>query len=223
MAGHGSTLRGLSSSPHTGPEPDRDDNPRGDNNPEGGDADRRESDGDRGPAAQFVARFDDAVDGLFTGLRGSPTADRIFYLASEGADYSRAWHAIGLVMALVSPSRRPDAVRLAIALGVESAIVNGVLKNVVPRERPPLLDDRAYDVRRPKTKSFPSGHASSATMTAVLLSDALPKLKPVWWGLAAVVSASRVHNRMHHGSDVAAGAIIGTAMGVLTKRIRPLR
>lgn len=160
---------------------------------------------------------------MFTGLRGSPTADRIFYLASEGADYSRAWHAIGLVMALVSPSRRPDAVRLAIALGVESAIVNGVLKNVVPRERPPLLDDRAYDVRRPKTKSFPSGHASSATMTAVLLSDALPKLKPVWWGLAAVVSASRVHNRMHHGSDVAAGAIIGTAMGVLTKRIRPLR
>ncbi|MEM7325049.1 MAG: phosphatase PAP2 family protein [Actinomycetota bacterium] len=160
---------------------------------------------------------------MFTGLRGSPTADRIFYLASEGADYSRAWHSIGLVMALVSPSRRPDAVRLAIALGVESAIVNGVLKNVVPRERPPLLDDRAYDVRRPKTKSFPSGHASSATMTAVLLSDALPKLKPVWWGLAAVVSASRVHNRMHHGSDVAAGAIIGTAMGVLTKRIRPLR
>jgi undecaprenyl-diphosphatase len=163
------------------------------------------------------------VDGLFTGLRGNPTADRIFYLASEGADYSRAWHAIGIVMALVSPSRRADAVRLAIALGIESAIVNGGLKNIFPRERPPLLADAAYDVRRPKTKSFPSGHASSATMTAVLLSDAVPRLKPVWWAMAAVVSASRVHNRMHHGSDVAAGAVIGTAMGIAAKRIRPLR
>lgn len=163
------------------------------------------------------------VDGWFGGLRGNQTADRLFYLASEGADYSRAWHLIGIVMAIVSPSRRADAVRLAVSLGVESAIVNGGLKNLFPRERPPLIDDPAFDVRRPKTKSFPSGHASSASMTAVLLSDAVPKLKPVWWTMAAVVSASRVHNRMHHGSDVVAGAVIGTAMGVAVKRIKPLR
>jgi undecaprenyl-diphosphatase len=102
-------------------------------------------------------------------------------------------------------------------------VVNGGLKNLFPRERPPLIDDRAYEVRRPKTKSFPSGHASSATLTAVLLSDAVPKLRPLWWLLAAVVSASRVHNRMHHGSDVAAGAVIGTSMGALIKKIWPLR
>ncbi len=148
--------------------------------------------------------------------------DRIFYLASEGADYSRAWHAIGLTMAIVSPSRRRHAVRLAIALGAESAIVNGALKNVFPRERPPLLDDATYEVRRPKTRSFPSGHASSACLTAVLLTDAVPKLRPLWWALATVVSASRVHNRMHHGTDVAAGAIIGTAMGAAVRRRWPL-
>ncbi|MGI9596791.1 MAG: phosphatase PAP2 family protein [Acidimicrobiales bacterium] len=169
-----------------------------------------------------VTRFDDAVDRWFAPLRGNPTADRLFYVASEAADYSRAWHAIGLTMALVSPSRRRAMVRLGVSLGVESALVNGALKNLVPRERPPLIDERAYSVRRPKTKSFPSGHASSATMTAVLLSDAVPRLKPVWWGLAAVVSASRVHNRMHHGSDVAAGAVIGTALGVAVKRLWPL-
>lgn len=170
-----------------------------------------------------VTRFDDQVDDLFTDLRGRPVPDRVFYLASEGADYSRAWHAIGLAMAIVSPSRRRHWVRLAVALGVESALVNGVLKNVFPRERPPLLDDATYEVRRPKTRSFPSGHASSACLTAVLLSDAVPRLRPLWWGLAAIVSASRVHNRMHHGSDVAAGAVIGTAMGVAITRRLPLR
>ncbi len=170
-----------------------------------------------------VQRFDHTVDGWFTPLRGNPTADRLFYLASEGADYSRAWHAIGMVMAITSPSRRRDALRLAASLGVESLIVNGGLKNLIPRQRPPLLDDAAFNVRRPKTKSFPSGHASSACMTAVLLTDAVPRLKPVWWALAAVVSASRVHNRMHHGSDVAAGALIGTGFGVVIKRLWPLR
>lgn len=156
-------------------------------------------------------------------LRGNRTADRVFYIASEAADYSRAWHAIGIIMALVSPARRKHAVRLAVALGVESAIVNGGLKNLRPRERPPMLDGRAFDVRRPKTKSFPSGHASSASLTAVLLSDAVPALKPLWWSLTAVVSASRVHNRMHHASDVTAGLIIGTTMGMMAKRWWPLR
>ncbi|MEM7273590.1 MAG: phosphatase PAP2 family protein [Actinomycetota bacterium] len=176
-----------------------------------------------GSSPTMIKRFDDHVDGWFHRLRGNPTADRVFYVASEAADYSRAWHAIGLTMALVSPSRRADAVRLAVSLGVESAIVNGALKNIFPRERPPLLPDAAYDVRRPKTRSFPSGHASSACLTAVLLSDAVPRLRPLWWGLAAVVSASRVHNRMHHGSDVVAGAAIGTAMGLAVKRLKPLR
>lgn len=171
---------------------------------------------------RLVTGFDDRVDDLFTPLRGRPVPDAVFYAASEGADYSKAWHAINLAMAVVSPSRRRHAVRLAFALGVESAIVNGVLKAAIPRERPPLLDDATYEVRRPRTKSFPSGHASSACLTAVLLTDAVPRLKPVWWGLAAVVSASRVHNRMHHGSDVVAGALIGTAMGHATLRWVPV-
>lgn len=166
--------------------------------------------------------FDDRVDGLFTPLRGRSGPDRIFYLASEGADYSRAWHGIGLAMAVVRPGRWRHTLRLAAALGVESAFVNGGLKNVFPRERPPLLDNTTFEVRRPKTRSFPSGHASSACLTAVLLSDAVPRLRPLWWSLAVVVSASRVHNRMHHGSDVVAGAAIGTAMGVAIRRRWPL-
>ena len=124
-------------------------------------------------------------------------------------------------MAVVSPSRRADAVRLAAALGIESAFVNGFLKSVIRRERPELLPDAAYTVRRPRTKSFPSGHASSACLTAVLLSESVPRLKPVWWTLAAVVSASRVHNRMHHPSDVVAGALLGTAMGKAFRRAWP--
>lgn len=173
-----------------------------------------------GPA---VKHFDDSVDELFVPLRGRRRADWIYYAASEAADYSVAWHVIGGCMALVSPSRRRDAVRLAVMLGVESIIVNGGLKRLTDRERPPMLDDPTFDVRRPNTKSFPSGHASSAALMAVLMSDAAPRLKPVWLILAATVSASRIHNRMHHASDVAAGSVLGTVFGLLAKKFWPLR
>lgn len=170
----------------------------------------------------MVKEFDEWGDGLFAPLRGRRLPDAVFWAASEGADYSRAWHVVNLAMAIASPGRRRHSVRLAVALGVESALVNGVLKGAIPRERPELLGDETYEVRRPKTRSFPSGHASSACLTAVLLSETLPRLRPLWWSLAVVVSASRVHNRMHHPSDVVAGAAIGTLMGRMVRRIAPL-
>lgn len=175
------------------------------------------------PLQNTVKAFDDAVDGAFTGLRRRRAANMVAYAASEAADYSVGWHLISLAMAVVSPSRRRHAVRLAVALGLESILVNGVLKRATKRPRPELLDDRAFEVRRPKTTSFPSGHASSAALSAVLFTDAIPKGRKLWVLLAVIVGASRIHNRMHHASDVTAGAVLGSAFGVLTKRLWPLR
>jgi undecaprenyl-diphosphatase len=45
---------------------------------------------------------------------------------------------------------------------------------------------------------------------------------PVWFGLAAVIAASRVYVRMHHASDVIAGAALGVAMGAVARRVVPL-
>lgn len=155
-------------------------------------------------------------------MRGNPLADRVFYVASEAADYSLAWQVINLAMGLFWPGRRRHALRVAVLLALESVLVNGVLKRFTMRNRPELLDERAYQVRRPKTSSFPSGHASSAALAAVLFSDAAPRLRPLWGGLAAIVAASRVHNRMHHASDVVAGAALGTMVGLAAKRLWPM-
>ena len=172
---------------------------------------------------QAVSTFDQAVDQAFQGLRGRRRVDWVFYIASEAADFSLAWHIIGGAMAVASPTRRQDALRLAVALGVESIVVNGIMKRFTSRERPPLLKEVTFTVRRPKTTSLPSGHASSATLAAILLSDAMPKLRPLWIASAVVVAASRVHNRMHHATDVAAGTVVGALFGLATKRIWPLR
>lgn len=165
--------------------------------------------------------FDSKVDQLFSPLRGNRFADAVFYNASKAAEFSMCWHVVSAIGAVAVPSLRPHAIRLTVALGIESVLVNGLVKPIFDRERPALIEGSPH-LRRPKTASFPSGHASSGAMAAVLLSDAVPALKPVWWSAAAVVATSRIHTRMHHASDVAAGAIVGSALGFLVRAIRPL-
>ena len=122
--------------------------------------------------AGAIDRFDRAVDDLFDHLRGSPVADRVFYVASELGDFSLIWHLLGTAQGAVRPDGFQRAVQLAAALGVESLLVNGVIKSAFRRERPVHEHERPHNLRTPRTTSFPSGHASSAFFAATLLSDA---------------------------------------------------
>lgn len=167
-------------------------------------------------------RFDTAVEDWFDPLRGNAAVDRVFYTASKAAEFSLCWHALSVAGAVFVPSLRPHAVRMTVALGAESVLVNGLIKPIFDRQRPDLIEGAPH-LRRPKTSSFPSGHASSGSMAAVLLTDAVPRLRPVWWLAAGIVGASRVHARMHHGSDVSAGFFVGSVLGAAVKRLRPLR
>lgn len=167
-----------------------------------------------------IDRVDQRVDGLFEPLRRQPGTDGIAFWASELADFSVGWHLINAGVALARPDLESKAVRMALTLGFESILVNGMIKPIFDRERPDGWQETGgRAVRRPKTASFPSGHASSGAVAAVLLSDAVPRLKPIWWSLAAVVAGSRIHTRMHHASDVAAGAAVGAAIGLAARRI----
>ncbi len=170
-------------------------------------------------ATEWVRRFDDAADRAFEPLRGVPAVNRVAYLASESAHNSMLWHAIGISMAVVRPDLRGRAVRMAITLGVESILVNGIIKPVIGRERPGNWEVETDQVRRPKTSSFPSGHSSSAVVAATLLSEAMPRGRALWWSTATVVATSRIHTRMHHASDVVAGAVIGRLIGTTARSL----
>ena len=137
-------------------------------------------------------------------------------------DFSLIWHLLGAAKGVTSRRGTREATRLALALGAESALVNGAVKSAFRRERPLHEDDRPHGLRQPLTSSFPSGHASAAFMAATLLSER-SRVKPVWYGLAAIVAASRIHVRIHHASDVLVGAGVGLALGPAFRRVLPLR
>ncbi len=170
-----------------------------------------------------VQRFDDMVDGWFDRVRGTEPADRILYALTELGDFGLVWVLLGFARGLRSDDDARAAWRLAAALGVESVLLNGVIKSQFKRERPVVQVPRPHKMRVPLTTSFPSGHSSTAMLAGVLLTQRSgPATKMAIFGLGGLVAASRVHVRIHHPSDVVGGLGIGLALGAVARVAWPL-
>ena len=163
-----------------------------------------------------IDRFDDRLDEAWDRLRANPALNRIFYTASEAADFSVLWHTLGVVQAIVEDDPKV-AIAISAALGAESALVNGPIKSLFKRSRPVQDGPRPHNLRQPVTSSFPSGHASAAMVAAAMLSR--QGGAGLWYALAGVVATSRIHVRIHHGSDVAGGLVVGAVLGAMARRI----
>lgn len=161
-------------------------------------------------------RLDLAVDRQLEHLRGGPL-DVVVYRLSESANHSMLWHALGATSALGPGGRARWAVETSVVLGIESALVNGLLKSVVRRPRP-TAREHLHRLRTPLTSSFPSGHASSAFTAAAVLSHRRPGWRRPLVALATTVAVSRAWVGIHHLSDVVGGVVVGVAIGEVAVR-----
>ncbi|HBX76163.1 MAG TPA: hypothetical protein DEG43_00815 [Acidimicrobiaceae bacterium] len=166
----------------------------------------------------LVARFDEQVDSVAEVLRGNRIADRLFYSLSKVGDHGIIWHVIGCSRVILNQDTFVAAVALSSALGIEAAVVNGPVKMLFRRVRPEPEEPRPLQLRKPRTSSFPSGHASAGAFAAMLVADRTVKAWP-WYLAGGLVGWSRVHVRIHHPSDVLGGFIVGWALGRLALRV----
>lgn len=167
-----------------------------------------------------IRAFDDRVDGAFDSLRGNKAADRFFYGASELADFSLIWHLVGVARGVTSDRRADEAIRLSAVLAFESVLVNGFIKSLFRRKRPEWASEvpRPHRLRRPRSSSFPSGHASAAFAAATILAEDNPAW-PLYYAAAALVASSRTYVKIHHASDVIAGAATGVVIGRIARKV----
>lgn len=177
------------------------------------------------PIPKAFDRFDSLVDSWFEEhLRGRAAADLVMYAASALGDHGVIWLALaGVQAARRSRSAKPWRRRLVTTvacLGLESALVNGPVKWMFRRTRPVHDGPRPRSLRQPRTSSFPSGHATAAFFGAALLREDDP-IWPLYYAVAVVVAASRVHVKIHHASDVTGGILIGVALGEVARRMIP--
>jgi undecaprenyl-diphosphatase len=171
-----------------------------------------------------ISDFDRRVDDQFERrLRHRDGANRLFYRASAVGDHGLVWMALAGVQALRRRNgdwSRP-LLRAVIGLMVESVVVNGPIKWIFRRQRPVQVTPRPLHLRQPRSSSFPSGHASAAFFGAALLRDRDPWW-PLYYVIAVIVAASRVHVRIHHASDVVGGIVVGTVLGEVARAVVPV-
>lgn len=167
----------------------------------------------------WVDDVDRRADDALERVRGNPGVDKVMNAATNAAEFSGIWHAIGLLRGLIL-GRLDQSIALSLALGAESLIVNQGLKRVFRRTRPTTGGDERFEIRAPSTSSFPSGHASSAVFAATVLSGWDGRRSILLYGpLAIVVALSRPYVRIHHASDVVAGSLVGLVLGLVARRL----
>ncbi len=145
----------------------------------------------------------------------APFLDVVMALAS------RKWPWVPMVVAVLAYSSwrlgRP-ALRLAVlsvALLVVSDLAANTIKGEVRRLRPgrTLESDAPAAMGRKASFSFPSAAATNVSAAAVLWSTWHPGLAVPLAAVTAVVGYSRVYRGEHYPSDVAAGTLLGAALG----------
>ena len=121
---------------------------------------------------------------------------------SKLGEHGAVWLAIGLAGAAADEPRRDEWLRGVKRVAL-SYVTNQVIKVVVRRERP--ADARAHTM---SNLSFPSAHTTTSFCGARMYRRLGLQLYP----LAVAIAASRLVLRVHHPSDVVAGAALGTVI-----------
>jgi len=138
----------------------------------------------------------------------SSTLDPVMNGASKAGEAS-AGIALCLAGETFGKKREKDSAKLAaMAQGGSGLVVEG-LKGMVNRSRPDGDESGRWN------SSFPSGHATGAFSLATVVAAKYRKLAiPAYLG-ATVIGLSRIYLGRHYPSDVAAGAALGVASGIL--------
>jgi undecaprenyl-diphosphatase len=158
-----------------------------------------------------VSAFARADLRLFERVRSAarpPVSDLVGRFSSLG-EHAALWLAAGTLGALVDRPRRARWRRGVVVVGATYAL-NTAIKALVRRPRP-VVEGLPALVATPTRLSFPSAHSSTSFAAARAYGRLVPAA-PLY-ATAAAMAASRVYLGVHYPTDVAAGALLGLAMG----------
>jgi acid phosphatase (class A) len=94
-------------------------------------------------------------------------------------------------------------------------VVVGPAKVAFKRVRPYLSDPEIKALVRPSTSgSYPSGHTTHITASAIIMGELVPEKRDAIWARAQDYAWSRVIGGMHYPNDLDGGKLAGTAIAV---------
>lgn len=154
---------------------------------------------------------------LLNGLPHNRYSDRYISLVSDLGE-GAGWAFAGLWLAALDGRRgRRAAIASTAAAALSTYVAQRLLKPIFRRNRPWFTREAAQVVGgKTPDHSFPSGHSAASFAAATALAMAYPAASPLLFITAATVGLSRVHLGHHFPSDVLAGGLLGTGIGLLS-------
>lgn len=148
-------------------------------------------------------------------LRYQPVR-RYFSIVSRLGD-GWLWYFVILFMPILQPARGLSTALAMASTGLLCTLIYKLLKHRLVRERP-FISFQAINCAVPPLDrySFPSGHTLHAVCFNTMLAIAAPGLAWLLLPFTLSVAASRVVLGLHYPTDVAAGALLGGCLGLLT-------
>jgi undecaprenyl-diphosphatase len=143
----------------------------------------------------------------------------VMIMATRGGD-GWLWYSLGLILVLFGGGTRFEAIGAATTAAMAGIVLFRVLKHASRRQRPCEIEPHCWaSIRPPDMYSFPSGHTITAFGVALAVGLFYPQLLGCLLAAAVLIASSRIILGMHFLSDVVAGAVIGTGLGIATFHI----
>jgi undecaprenyl-diphosphatase len=140
---------------------------------------------------------------------------RFWMLAATRMGDGWIWYSLAGILLLGGGVNRYAAVGAAGSAAIVGVFLFKALKRISHRQRPCQFEPHCWaKILPPDQFSFPSGHTMTAFAISLVVSYFYPSLEAPLYFLAISIGISRVVLGMHFLSDVLAGALLGSALGV---------
>jgi undecaprenyl-diphosphatase len=160
----------------------------------------------------MLQNLDTAVFFFINKHLANPVFDVLMPLVTRMGSGDGAFAAALIIIILCKKEKKGSGVLILAGSALSYHLVV-FLKDLIARPRPYMaMPDVRLLVPVDGFLAMPSGHATTAWMTAMVLAGFFKK-RVLWFSLAALISFSRVYVGVHYPSDVLAGALVGAVMG----------
>lgn len=144
-----------------------------------------------------------------------PILDRIMFIITCMGNGGIVWILLSTYL-IYNNNYRMEGYMVMSSMIFTSIVGEGLIKHLFKRSRPYIkINKRVLLISRPKTYSFPSGHAASSFAVAgifILMNDDISIYITT---LASLIAFSRVYLNVHYLTDVLTGIILGLLCSIL--------